>query len=153
MIKGAASYQIHEEEFKALISKLCDPQKKRELALNQPGTLLLRLTNMTPDFRSQVCNSVRLRILHERVIFDDGRIVKETGFFPDICQSVTLRFEICNLISSSGDFEILPTKPRSHCFLESYNIHMTPELSQPGCHMEPFYGSVPNKGIVRQHPP
>ncbi|KAG8243228.1 hypothetical protein J6590_049393 [Homalodisca vitripennis] len=40
---------------------------------------------------------------------------------------------------------MLPTKPRSHCFLESYNIHVTPELSQPGCHMEPFYGSVPNK--------
>ncbi|KAG8243226.1 hypothetical protein J6590_049391 [Homalodisca vitripennis] len=26
---------------------------------------------------------------------------------------------------------------------ESYNIHVTPELSQPGCHMEPFYAFVP----------
>ncbi|KAG8325110.1 hypothetical protein J6590_075860 [Homalodisca vitripennis] len=28
---------------------------------------------------------------------------------------------------------------------ESYNIHVTPELSKPGCHMEPFYAFVPNK--------
>ncbi|KAG8243210.1 hypothetical protein J6590_049374 [Homalodisca vitripennis] len=31
---------------------------------------------------------------------------------------------------------------------ESYNIHVTPELSQSGCHMEPFYAFVPNKELL-----